>query len=66
MKQEHSEKGMAWFNAHKDHVQKLIAIAKGSYEPSPDPYHKGGEAGDPCLWKPEHWKWFLQTQEKAK
>ena len=61
MKTEDAEKGMAWFNEHKDHVLKMVSKETHSYEPWDGPYYKGGDAHDPRLWKPAHWRWFLYT-----
>ena len=67
MKLEHSEKAKAWYEAHKEHVSRLIAESdRDGYEPSAEPYRLGGDAHDPALWKPEHWKWFKQTHFVAR
>lgn len=62
MTNEDKARGAKWYLKHKEHVDRLIARASDAYEPSSLPYRMGGDAHDPGLWKPEHWRWFLTNQ----
>ena len=56
MKQEDKEKALAWYKDHKEHVDKLIVSCNGGYKPSSE------DIIEPALWKPSHWKWFLNSE----
>jgi hypothetical protein len=47
-----------WYKAHRNHIDHLIddECIVFSYPPSYE------DASKPYLWKPEHWKWFLEKQ----
>jgi hypothetical protein len=60
MKTEDSDRAARWYLDHKKHVDRLIAAETNAYEPSDATYHMGGDAHDPALWKPAHWRWFIQ------
>jgi hypothetical protein len=54
MKSAHFDKGLLWFNDHREHVNRLLRKAEVAYEPT------GSDVLNPALWKAEHWKWFFQ------
>jgi hypothetical protein len=49
---------MAWYNAHKAHIETLISEGTESFYPS------GSDCGKPELWKPGHWRWFFKLGDK--
>ena len=45
-----------WYCLHKNHVNKMYSNAKIGYEPT-----EAIDIENPSLWKPEHWKWYLDN-----
>lgn len=49
------KQGKEWFQEHKSHVYSLIEKETAKVAPS------GSDMFRPELWKPMHWKWFLDN-----
>ena len=45
-----------WYCLHKNHVNKMYSNAKIGYAPT-----ETLDIENPNLWKPEHWKWYLDN-----
>ena len=45
-----------WYCLHKNHVNKMYSNAKIGYAPT-----DALDIENPNLWKPEHWKWYLDN-----
>lgn len=50
------KKADMWYCTHKNHVNKLYWQAHIGYAPT-EPL----DINNPELWKPEHWKWYLDN-----
>ena len=50
------EKADMWYCTHKNHVNKLYWQAHIGYAPT-----EALDINNPELWKPEHWKWYLDN-----
>jgi len=44
-----------WYVTHQNHVDRIIPETKTKYPPT-DEY----DVRNPNVWKPEHWKWFIE------
>ena len=44
-----------WAGEHLIHIDLLISDLDSGYPPSEE------DLGNPALWKPEHWFWFLKN-----
>lgn len=49
----HKEVARAWYSAHWAHVNAMLRENGPQVEPSLE------DAGNPELWKPMHWRWFM-------
>lgn len=45
-----------WLKAHRKHVYELVFNARDEFQPT-----ELEDKDNPDLWKPEHWKWFLNN-----
>lgn len=43
-----------WYSNHKNHVNRLYYTCSNSYPPT-----LAYDKNNPSVWKPEHWKWFI-------
>ena len=57
MKLENKERALNWHLKHITHVEKLVSLTIKTYEPSKEDEH------EPMNWKPENWRWLLETYE---
>ena len=55
--QEQEKRAKDWYSLHEKHVNKLIGFAEKSFSPT-----LWEDKRDPRIWKPEHWKWFLNKK----
>lgn len=53
------EKADMWYNLHVDHITNLIKNIKTGYPPT-----LTEDIINPWLWKPEHWRWFINNKTK--
>ena len=58
MSREKIEKAKEWKDKHKSHVEKLLNDADTPITPSKEDEYK------PELWKPGHWLWFVNINNK--
>lgn len=49
-----------WYKAHKQHIDNYVKDEKLSIPPT-EPYDKR----QPEVWKPIHWKWFLNNYRQS-
>ena len=47
---------LTWYTGHSQHIMNITANTENFYPPSDE------DKDDPKLWKPEHWKWYLETK----
>lgn len=45
--------GLRFYDKHRNHVNELFNLANGKIEVTKE------DSENPELWKPEHWRWFL-------
>lgn len=50
------DNAVLWYSDHTNHIKSLIKDTKLSYSPSDNE-----DKNNPNLWKPQHWKWFVET-----
>jgi hypothetical protein len=50
------KKAGEWKQQHEEHVNALVTSVTTGYQPSQE------DQQEPNLWKPEHWKWFLEQK----
>ncbi len=53
MTEQDKERARQWYRAHRKHVNILLSANGPEAEPT------GSDAGQPDLWKPMHWRWFM-------
>ena len=51
---EQTLKTLIWLKEHRKHVYNMVFNSEKEYPPSDNE-----DKNNPALWKPEHWKWFL-------
>ena len=54
---EHEKRANEWYSLHENHVNKLCQMTDKSFPPT-----LWEDKRDPRLWKPGHWKWFLDKK----
>lgn len=47
---------MEWYKDHKEHVDVIIKEGFHSFPPT-----EVDDKNDPRIWKPSHWRWFLEN-----
>lgn len=60
MNKENGEKAKAWLIGHYDHVRKICRGDNTALAPSKE------DEGQPQLWKPCHWRWFISKKSHKK
>ena len=50
------QRAIRWNSEHKEHIDRLIKEASGSYSPC------GSDLFRPELWKAAHWRWWRNIQ----
>ena len=56
MIERHKAIARAWYSAHRLHVNAMLNEHGPQVEPSSE------DAGNPELWKPMHWRWFMVSE----
>jgi hypothetical protein len=56
LKTDQVKKAFDFYEAHRDHVKKLVLTATTAYAPT-----LSQDKNDPRLWRAPHWKWFLNN-----
>jgi hypothetical protein len=51
------KRALEWRQAHRTHIAKLVATAKGSFAPCHEDMRR------PELWKAESWKWLASMED---
>lgn len=49
-------KAEAWYNNHRNHVNKITSETEMVFPPT-----DSEDKNNPVLWKPSHWKWYLEN-----
>ncbi len=57
---EYLSRGVIWYQAHADHVQRLVKEESATFEPY------GADMTHPALWKARHWNWFFTMKPELK